>query len=116
MYTDTKAMLSDAKFFESYSRYNDELNRYETWDEAVDRVMNMHKNFYAKILSPELSAYIDESGNAYKEKRILGAQRALQFGGDQLLKHQLKLYNCFEKNTSFYLPPLSKNVYFVRKY
>jgi ribonucleoside-triphosphate reductase len=94
MYNDTKSMLSDAKFFEGYSRYNDDLHRYETWDEAVDRVMDMHKKFYAAKLSPELNVYIDESTKAYKEKRILGAQRALQFGGDQLLKHHLKLYNC----------------------
>ena len=94
MYKDTKQLLSDAKFFEGYSRFKDELGRYETWDESVDRVMDMHKKFYDKKLSPELQGVINEATQAYKEKRILGAQRALQFGGDQLLKHHLKLYNC----------------------
>ncbi|MCD6482581.1 MAG: hypothetical protein J7K80_02415, partial [Candidatus Izimaplasma sp.] len=32
--------------------------------------------------------------SAYKKKLFLGAQRALQFGGDQLLKNHNKLYNC----------------------
>ena len=30
----------------------------------------------------------------YKQKRVLGAQRALQFGGEQILKNPLKMYNC----------------------
>lgn len=94
MYNDTKKLLSDAKFFEGYSRFIDDLNRYETWDEAVDRVMNMHTKFYESKITPELSDYIDKATKAYKEKRVLGAQRALQFGGDQMLKHQLKMYNC----------------------
>lgn len=94
MYTDTKRFLSDAKFYESYSRYDDEKQRYETWDEAVDRVMAMHADFYKEEMSDALKGYIDEATTAYKEKRVLGAQRALQFGGDQLIKHQMKMYNC----------------------
>lgn len=94
MYVDTKKFLSDTKFYEGYSRYNDTLQRYETWEEAIDRVMEMHVGFYNEKMSPELKAFFDEATNAYKEKRVLGAQRALQFGGDQLLKHQMKMYNC----------------------
>lgn len=88
---DTRLLMSDAKFYESYSRFNDELGRYETWDEAVDRVMAMHEKYYD---GKPIGQYIEEARAAYKEKRVLGAQRALQFGGDQLLKHQMKMYNC----------------------
>jgi len=56
--------------------------------------MDMHRNFYAEKITPELESYIDEAEQAYKNKLVLGAQRALQFGGDQLLKHQMKMYNC----------------------
>lgn len=91
---DTKQLLSEAKFYEGYSRFNEEKNRYETWEEAVDRVMDMHKTYYKDKLTPELLNLMDEAASAYKEKRVLGAQRALQFGGEQLLKHQLRLYNC----------------------
>lgn len=94
MYTDTKKFLSDTKFYEGYARYNDEKQRYETWDEAVDRVMDMHKQVYADKINEKLTAFIEEATQAYKEKRVLGAQRALQFGGEQLLKHQMKMYNC----------------------
>ena len=91
---DTRDMMSDAKFFEGYSRWNDEKGRYETWNEAVSRVMNMHRNFYKDKMTDELSALMDEAEQLYKDKYFLGAQRALQFGGDQLIKHQMRLYNC----------------------
>lgn len=91
---DTRQLLSEAKFYDGYSRYNDEKGRYETWDEAVDRVMSMHTNYYKDKDSIELQEYISEAQVAYSEKRVLGAQRALQFGGEQILKHQMRMYNC----------------------
>lgn len=91
---DTKDMMSDAKFFEGYSRWDEDKGRYETWDEAVSRVMGMHRLFYKDKMTDELSSLIDEAEDLYKKKYFLGAQRALQFGGEQLLKHQMRLYNC----------------------
>ena len=90
---DTRKLLSETKFFDSYSRWNDEKNRYETWDEAVDRVMSMHEGFYNDKLN-QIQSFIEEARTAYKEQRVLGAQRALQFGGEQILKHQMRMYNC----------------------
>jgi ribonucleoside-diphosphate reductase alpha chain len=94
MYADTRKLLSDTKFYESYSRFDEDKGRYETWDESVERVMNMHREFYRDKMSPELEEAIDFAEAAYKDKLVLGAQRALQFGGEQLLKHQMKMYNC----------------------
>lgn len=94
MYQDTRQLLSDAKFYEGYSRWDEDKSRYETWDESVDRVMNMHKEYYKEKLSPELEKEIAFSTKYYKEKGFLGAQRALQFGGAEILKHQMKMYNC----------------------
>ena len=90
---DTREFLSQTKFYEGYSRYKDLEERYETWDEAVDRVIDMHTNYY-KEKDNSLAPYLDEAKQAYKEQRVLGAQRALQFGGSQLLKHEMKMYNC----------------------
>ena len=91
---DARSVMSQAKFYESYSRWDDNLERYESWDESVIRVMDMHRNFYKDKMTPELSLLIDEAESSYKLKYALGAQRALQFGGDQLLKHQMRMYNC----------------------
>ena len=91
---DQKHLMSQAKFYEGYSRWDDDLNRYETWEEAVTRVMNMHRDYYKDNMTPELTLMIDEAEASYKLQYALGAQRALQFGGDQLLKHQMRMYNC----------------------
>ena len=109
LHRDAKKLLSDAKFYEGYARYITEEGRYETWDEAVDRVMAMHTDFYKDKLPPsppgvgettlytpelKLAAMIEEARQAYKAKLVLGAQRALQFGGEQLIKHMMRMYNC----------------------
>lgn len=87
-------MMSQAKFYMGYSRWNDDKGGYETWDESVERVMNMHRQKYADRMTPELEANIAFAEQAYKDKLVLGAQRALQFGGAQLFQHEARMYNC----------------------
>lgn len=102
---DTKSLLSQTKFYEAYSRWDESLDRYETWEEAVTRVMNMHRDYYKDKMTPKLSQMIDEAESLYKLQYALGAQRALQFGGEQLLKHQMRMYNCtssYADRTAFF--------------
>jgi ribonucleoside-triphosphate reductase (thioredoxin) len=88
-------LASDLKYYLDYSRWIEDENRSETWEDSVDRVMNMHKVKYAKYLdNPRFMELFNEADNAYKEKLILGSQRALQFGGEPMLKHETKMYNC----------------------
>lgn len=108
-------LMADAKFYESYARYNELEKRYETWEEAVKRVMDMHRTKYSDkldnttVLPPfeemynnlnidldnfTLSTLVDFAQQAYSDKLTLGAQRALQFGGKQLLSKNAKMYNC----------------------
>jgi ribonucleoside-diphosphate reductase alpha chain len=89
-----KQMLSQSKFFMGYSRWVEGKGAYETWDESVERVMAMHRGKYADRMSPELKAFMDKAQAAYSSQLVLGAQRALQFGGEQLLRHEAKMYNC----------------------
>ena len=91
---DTRQLMADMKFYEAYSRWIPEFNRYETWEEAVHRVMDMHRNHLSDVMTEELGDIINEIEQGYKEKLFLGAQRALQFGGDQLSKHNARMYNC----------------------
>ena len=63
-HVDTRNFLSETKFYEGYSRFKEEDNRYETWDEAVDRVIDMHSKNYNKK-SNELTPYLDEARTAY---------------------------------------------------
>lgn len=91
---DARKLMSEAKFYEGYSRYLENKGRYERWDESVKRVMEMHRQFYADRMTPELDTLIAYAEDKYKDQYVLGAQRALQFGGNQLLAHQIRMYNC----------------------
>lgn len=92
--TSGKEMMAQSKFYMGYSRWDDSKGGYETWDESVERVMNMHRQKYASVMTPELEEYIAYAEQAYKDKVVLGAQRALQFGGAQLFQHESRMYNC----------------------
>lgn len=98
---DAKEMLSESKFYMGYSRWLETEGRYESWDESVQRVMQMHREKYKDKMTPILEALIQEAEDAYKEKLVLGAQRALQFGGEQLFKHEARMYNCLKDTTEF---------------
>lgn len=93
-YTSARDMMSKAKFYEAYSRWDDDLNRYEDWSESVHRVMDMHRMHLTPVMTPTLSTLIDETEEVYANQEILGAQRALQYGGKQLLTHMARMYNC----------------------
>lgn len=87
-------MLAESKFFMGYSRWMEDDGAFESWNQSVGRVMDMHREKYAEKLSPALLAYMAEAEAAYSSQLVLGAQRALQFGGNQLRKHEAKMYNC----------------------
>ena len=88
-------LASDIKYYLDYSRWIDNENRTETWEDSVNRVMNMHKTKYANFLSnPRFVELIEKAEGTYKDKLVLGSQRALQFGGDPIVKHNARLFNC----------------------
>ena len=77
--TCTRELMGEAKFYEGYSRWNEDLDRYETWNEAVDRVMEMHhfryKEEIEKDTTGELVSFLKKAEKAYKEKKVLGQSR-----------------------------------------
>lgn len=72
-----------------YARYNKDAKRRETYKEANDRVRNM-----MHILFPQVEKEIDWAYDLVDRERILGSQRALQFGGIPALRHNARVYNC----------------------
>tara|TARA_R110000824_G_scaffold808_2_gene4938 strand:+ start:1003 stop:3186 length:2184 start_codon:yes stop_codon:yes gene_type:complete len=81
--------LMGYSFVSKYARWLPEKSRRETWKESVDRVMNMMYEQY-----PELNGDIAWAYGMMHKKRVLGSQRALQFGGKPILKHNARMYNC----------------------
>ena len=83
--------LQNYTFVSKYARWLENQNRRETWKEAVERVKNMmHTKYADKDLSDEINLAYD----AMYKKKVLGSQRALQFGGEPILKRHAKIYNC----------------------
>lgn len=72
----------------------------ETWDQSIDRVMEMHWRHLADDMTisdsslDDLSKEMSFTEKLYRNQVILGAQRALQYGGNTLLKHHARNYNC----------------------
>ena len=81
--------LSDYTFSAKYARWIPEKKRRETWRESVDRVMEMMYDKY-----PEVNGDIEWAYDMMFKKRVLGSQRALQFGGKPIFKHNARIYNC----------------------
>ena len=83
--------LQNYTFVSKYARWLENLNRRETWKEASERVRQMMHTQYSEF---NISEDIDWAYDMMYKKKILGSQRALQFGGDPILKRHAKIYNC----------------------
>ncbi len=83
--------LQNYTFVSKYARWLEDLSRRETWKEAVERVRQMMHTQYSEF---NISEDIDWAYDMMYKKKILGSQRALQFGGDPILKRHAKIYNC----------------------
>lgn len=90
-------LASDVKFYLDYSKWQEDKQKAETWEDSVNRVMTMHRTnpkLQQAFNNPRFVEYFDLADKLYKDKWILGSQRALQFGGAPMMKHQMKMYNC----------------------
>lgn len=83
--------LQNYTFVSKYARWIESENRRETWKEAVDRVKNMMHTYYD---DKAISEKINWAYELMLKKKVLGSQRALQFGGEPILKRHAKIYNC----------------------
>jgi ribonucleoside-diphosphate reductase alpha chain len=81
--------LQEFTFVSRYARYDAALGRRELWAETTERVKQMHLRRY-----PQAAAEIEEVFELVRERRVLGSQRALQFGGPLIEQNHARLYNC----------------------
>ena len=95
MYMSIKSLMNYT-FVSKYARWCPEKERREAWAESVDRVKNM---MLKKFDSEEVKQDIISAYEMMRKKRVLGSQRALQFGGDPVVKHNARIYNCIASFT-----------------
>jgi len=83
-------ILSEIIIHSKYARYLPELQRRETWEEIINRNMEMHiKKF------PDLSEQIKNIYNNFVlTKKILPSMRSLQFAGRAIELNNSRIYNC----------------------
>ena len=79
-----------------YARYDYKEGKRESFSKQVDRVMKMHKD---KLTNDGVftSSVEKKWRYAYKyfiNKKVLGSQRALQFGGPSIINKNTRMYNC----------------------
>lgn len=93
---DSRPVVGEYVFLSKYSHTHD--GKKETWQEAVNRVMDMHLKRYSGMVKPEdkaeFSKMFAHAYSLYSEQRVLGAQRALQYGGELILEKHARFYNC----------------------
>lgn len=93
---DSRPVVGEYMFLSKYSQTHN--GKKETWQEAVNRVMDMHLKRYSGMVKPEdeaeFSKMFAHAYSLYSEQRVLGAQRALQYGGELMLEKHARFYNC----------------------
>ncbi len=118
--------MSDYIVMAKYARYRPELGRREVFTEGVDRVRDMHLQFFAEKLTrvapgelpPEaaelaggrsdllaralggrsLEHIIREAFAEVAAKKVLPSMRSMQFGGDAILRNHSRMFNCSFSN------------------
>lgn len=88
--------LQDYTIYAKYARYDSTKQRRETWEEQVNRVFEMHERRFKDKLETilEFKNDFEFARKQVLKKRVLGSQRALQFGGAPIEKHEAKIFNC----------------------
>jgi ribonucleoside-triphosphate reductase len=87
--TKSNEILSEITIFLKYAKYLPELNRRETWQELVQRNMDMHIKKY-----PNLEAEIRNAYDFVLDKKVLPSMRSLQFAGKPIEISPNRIYNC----------------------
>lgn len=80
--------LKDFIFLDKYARQRPDGQR-ETWDDAVDRVRDMHRRRY-----PQLDTEIVDAFELVRQRRVMPSMRSMQFGGLAQDVNHARGYNC----------------------
>jgi len=83
-------ILSDITVHMKYAKFSEEKSRRETWDEIVERNMQMHIKTYPQLKEEIIDVYT----HFVKTKKVLPSMRSMQFGGKPIEISPNRVYNC----------------------
>lgn len=92
-FPDTLKGIGDYVFTSKYARYRSDLNRRETWDEAVSRIEAMHLKKY-DFLTDEQVERVNWAFDHVRKKNVLPSMRSMQFAGPAIEAQELRQFNC----------------------
>jgi len=84
-----KKILSDVTVWNKYSRFLQDKERRETFDEVIDRYQDMMNDKYP-VLKDKTNEYI----KFVRSRKVLPSMRGLQFAGKAIEKNESRVYNC----------------------
>jgi ribonucleoside-diphosphate reductase alpha chain len=85
-----KKFLSELKLYSDYFKWNEQLSRYENWEEACENIILGHEKKYGK----KASKYLESALESMKSRLVLASQRSLQYRYNEINKHNARIYNC----------------------
>lgn len=83
-------ILSDVVTYMKYAKYIPGLQRRETWEELVQRNIDMHVKKYPALEADINAVYRD----FVLTKRVLPSMRSLQFAGKAIEVNNARIFNC----------------------
>ena len=90
-------LASQIKYYLDYCKFDEQTQKVENWAGSVSRVMNMHWNnpkFQEAKKLERFTELFELTKSLYLDEVIGGSMRALQFGGEPIMKHNAKMFNC----------------------
>ncbi len=83
-------ILSDITVYMKYAKYLPDVQRRETWDELVDRNMQMHVEKFPQLKDEITKVY----NNFVRTKKVLPSMRSMQFAGKPIQLNPTRIFNC----------------------
>lgn len=87
-----RKFLSELKLHSDYFKWIESEKRYETWADASENIIDGHRQKYGN--NPELEPYLQSALESLKDMSILASQRNLQYRFPQIMRSNLRMYNC----------------------
>jgi len=81
-------LLSQLVYYRTYAKTKPTGFK-ESYEECVDRVMNMHLDKFPDLVDPIVSAF-----SFVRQGVVVPSMRTMQFAGDPILRESARAYNC----------------------